>query len=67
MGRYDLHTPFEAARAWFDRINSPNKKFITFERSSHYPMFEEPGRFLLTLLTEVLPLTGEAATFTRLP
>jgi len=67
MGRYDLHTPFEAARAWFDRISAPNKKFITFERSSHYPMFEEPGRFLAALLSEVLPLTGEATTFTRLP
>jgi hypothetical protein len=30
-------------------------------------MFEEPGRFLATLLSEVLPLTGEAVTFTRLP
>jgi pimeloyl-ACP methyl ester carboxylesterase len=67
MGRHDLHTPYEAAKVWFDRITSPNKKFITFERSSHYPMFEEPGRFLATLLSEVLPLTGEAATFTRLP
>jgi pimeloyl-ACP methyl ester carboxylesterase len=67
MGRYDLHTPYEAARVWFDGISAPNKKFITFERSSHYPMFEEPGRFLATLLSEVLPLTGEAVTFTRLP
>ena len=67
MGRYDLHTPYEAARVWFDHISAPNKKFITFERSAHYPMFEEPGRFLATLLSEVLPLTGEAATFTRLP
>jgi len=67
MGRYDLHTPYEAARVWFDGISAPNKKFITFERSSHYPMFEEPGRFLATLLSEVLPLTGETATFTRLP
>jgi pimeloyl-ACP methyl ester carboxylesterase len=67
MGRYDLHTPFEAARVWFDRVTAPNKKFITFERSSHFPMFEEPGRFLAMLLNDVLPLTGEAATFTRLP
>lgn len=67
MGRYDLHTPYEAARAFFDRITAPTKKFITFERSSHFPMFEEPGRFLLTLVNEVLPLTGEGTTFTRLP
>ncbi len=67
MGRYDLHTPYEAARVWFDRISAPKKKFITFERSSHFLMFEEPGRFLLTLVNEVLPLTGEGATFSRLP
>jgi pimeloyl-ACP methyl ester carboxylesterase len=67
MGRYDLHTPYEAAKVWFDRISAPQKKFITFERSSHFLMFEEPGRFLMTLVNEVLPLTGEGATFTRLP
>ena len=67
MGRYDLHTPFEAARLWFERINAPNKKFIIFERSSHFPMFEEPGRFLTMLLNDVLPLTEGSATFARLP
>jgi proline iminopeptidase len=58
LGRYDLHTPFEAARLWFDRISAPNNKFVIFERSSHSPMFEEPGRFLLMLVNDVLPLTG---------
>jgi hypothetical protein len=43
------------------------KKFITFERSAHFIMFEEPGRFLLALVNEVLPLTGEQPTFKRLP
>ncbi|MGH7694136.1 MAG: alpha/beta fold hydrolase [Gemmatimonadaceae bacterium] len=67
MGRYDLHTPYEGARIWFEKVSAPNKKFITFERSSHFPMFEEPGRFLAMLINDVLPLTGEAATFTRPP
>jgi proline iminopeptidase len=63
MGRFDLHTPYEPAKTYFDQISAPYKKFITFERSAHFPMFEEPGRFLMTLVNEVLPLTGEQVSF----
>jgi len=63
MGRYDLHTPYASARAHFDRIEAPRKRFITFERSAHFVMVEEPGRFLMTLVTEVLPLAGGAKAF----
>lgn len=62
-GRYDLHTPYSGALAYFERIEAPHKSFVSFERSSHMIMFEEPGRFLLALLEEVLPLAGGAATF----
>ena len=67
MGRYDLHTPYAASRAHFDRIVAPRKRFITFERSAHFVMLEEPGRFLLTLVNEVLPLAGGAKTFDVIP
>lgn len=67
MGRYDLHTPYAAARAYFDRIEAPRKTFVTFERSAHMIMFEEPGRFLQALLTQVLPLAGGAVPFTAQP
>ena len=63
MGRYDLHTPYESARALFDQLEAPHKRFVTFERSAHFVMLEEPGRFLLTLVQEVLPLAGGAAAF----
>jgi proline iminopeptidase len=63
MGRHDLHTSYASARALFDRIEAPHKRFITFERSAHMVMFEEPGRFLLALVTEVLPLAGGAPSF----
>ena len=63
MGRHDLHTPYEAAKAYFDRIDAPRKKFITFERSAHMLFWEEPGRFLMTLVNEVLPLTGPPVSF----
>ena len=55
-GRFDLHTPYESALAYFNRIEAPHKRFVTFERSSHMIMFEEPGRLLMTLVNEVLPL-----------
>jgi pimeloyl-ACP methyl ester carboxylesterase len=67
MGRYDLHTPYSAAKAYFDRIRAPNKRFVTLERSAHFPMFEEPGLFLLTLVQAVLPLAGGRVEFTRDP
>lgn len=67
MGRYDLHTPYVSAQAHFERIQAPRKRFITFERSAHFVMFEEPGRFLLTLLNEVLPLAGGAKAFDVIP
>lgn len=63
QGRYDLYTPYAVARDWVATLHAPTKKFITFERSAHYPFLAEPGRFLMTLVQEVLPLTHEAATF----
>lgn len=63
MGRHDLHTPYEPARALFERIQAPKKRFITFERAAHMPMFEEPGLFLMTLVQDVLPLTEGRAEF----
>ncbi len=67
QGRHDLHTPYDAAKQWAGWITSPRTRFITFERSGHFPFLEEPGRFLEVLLREVLPLTEGAAKFTRDP
>jgi pimeloyl-ACP methyl ester carboxylesterase len=66
MGRYDLHTAYACARDFFKRIQAPHKKFITFERSAHFPMMEEPGRVLMALVNEVLPLAGEPVQYERL-
>jgi len=63
MGRNDLHTPYEPAKAFFDSLEAPHKRFITLERSAHVPMLEEPGLFLLSLIQEVLPLTEGRAAF----
>lgn len=63
QGRYDLYTPFVTARRFAESVRAPIVKFIPFERSAHFVMLEEPGRFLLTLVREVLPLTGEGQSF----
>jgi pimeloyl-ACP methyl ester carboxylesterase len=65
QGRYDLMTTYDGAKAYFDRITAPKKEFITFERSAHFVMFEQPGQFLLTMVQKVLPLAGGAKTFER--
>lgn len=63
MGRHDLHTPYEPTRLYFDKLTAPMKKFYTFERSGHFPMLEEPGKFLMVLVNDVLPLAGTSAEY----
>lgn len=66
QGRYDMAAWYGAARLWHERLEAPSKTFVTFERSSHFVMMEEPGRFLQALLTHVLPHAGGAAEFAPL-
>jgi len=56
LGRHDLATPYAAGRNWLSEVKAPKKALVTFEHSAHFPMLEEPGRFLSGLITEVLPL-----------
>ncbi|HXT18231.1 MAG TPA: alpha/beta fold hydrolase [Gemmatimonadaceae bacterium] len=61
MGRHDLHTPYSAAKRYFDSLTAPSKRFVTFEESAHVPFLEEPGHFLEALLRDVQPLAAERA------
>lgn len=49
-GKMDLMTPYSAAKKYFDSITAPNKSFVTFQNSAHFPFFEEPGRFIKEIL-----------------
>lgn len=44
-GRYDLTAPRALARAWFDSLPAPDKHWVDFEGSAHFPQWEEPARF----------------------
>ncbi|WP_042351503.1 alpha/beta fold hydrolase [Bacillus massiliigorillae] len=45
MGKYDYMTTSKAAKKYFDSIEANQKAFITFDKSAHYPQFEEKEKF----------------------
>jgi len=45
MGRYDYMTSARAAKSYMDTLEAPEKHFVLFEQSAHYPQFEEKEHF----------------------
>jgi pimeloyl-ACP methyl ester carboxylesterase len=45
MGHHDMVTPTSLARAYFDNLKAPKKRWYEFVRSAHFPFYEEPERF----------------------
>lgn len=60
-GRHDLNTSAELAGRWFEKIQAPSKKMVWFDYSGHMIFEEEPGRLLVSLVQDVLPLTKAGA------
>jgi pimeloyl-ACP methyl ester carboxylesterase len=64
VGQHDYTTSHELAEQWFERIRAPSKHMVLFADSAHMVMQEQPGRFLMHLVTDALPLAqkvGDAA------
>lgn len=59
MGRHDYTTPSQPTADWLERVEAPYKRAVWFERSAHMMPWEEPGRFLVSLLEHVRPLAQE--------
>jgi pimeloyl-ACP methyl ester carboxylesterase len=57
QGRYDRGTSSQLVSEWHAAVSAPVKKLIWFENSAHMVYEEEPGRLLVALANEVLPLT----------
>ena len=49
LGRTDYVAPSDLAAGWLDRMRAPVKRAIWFERSSHFPHYEEPDAFQAAL------------------
>ncbi|MCJ0873458.1 alpha/beta fold hydrolase [Streptomyces sp. AP-93] len=56
QGEHDVLTPPAAARAFFDEVEAPVKRFALIEGCSHFASFSRPDRFLDLLLTHVRPV-----------
>jgi pimeloyl-ACP methyl ester carboxylesterase len=59
-GRYDYTTPNAPVVQWYDRLAAPSKRFVWFENSAHMMYEEEPGRALMHLVQDALPLAAAA-------
>ncbi len=51
-GRADFNTPFPLVQQYFQRVQTPYKKFYPFEQSAHFLIFEEPQRFNQVVISE---------------
>lgn len=60
LGRYDYAVSSQIAFDWFNSLEAPCKQAIWFEHSAHMMQFEQPGRFIVSLVQEVRPI-AEAA------
>lgn len=50
QGTFDLATPTELVKKYFDKTLAPKgKEFIEFKNSAHFPMFEEAALFAETM------------------
>ncbi|RDS82717.1 alpha/beta hydrolase [Dyella psychrodurans] len=56
VGAHDETTSHELAEQWFDKLQAPSKHLVLFADSAHMVMMEQPGRFLVHLVTDALPL-----------
>lgn len=57
-GRTDYTTPSPLIERWTKAVRAPVKKLVWFEQSSHMIYEEEPGRFLVHLVQDALPLAS---------
>lgn len=45
LGRHDYNTPSDLAADYLERLRAPLKRVVWFERSAHFPFWEEPDKF----------------------
>ncbi|MCT1479114.1 alpha/beta fold hydrolase [Microbacterium sp. p3-SID336] len=55
LGRHDYTTPSAPVARWFETVTAPSKDVVWFENSAHLCMFEEPGKFVVSLANLMLP------------
>lgn len=59
LGAADMVTPVSQARDYFGKLIAPKKRWYAFERSAHFPFYEEPERFA-EVMREIKAEIGDA-------
>lgn len=59
-GRHDRSVNSYVVHEWFENVKAPLKRFVWFEHSAHEIMMEEPGKLLVTLVTQARPIAENA-------
>jgi pimeloyl-ACP methyl ester carboxylesterase len=54
QGEHDYSTEVSVAKAYYDSLNAPIKKWYTFEDAWHIPIFQDPQKYRDIMLKEVL-------------
>jgi proline iminopeptidase len=57
-GRHDPYCPASLIWEYIQTIKAPQKEFIWFDNSGHFPFFEEQQKFADELFQKVLPLAN---------
>ena len=66
-GKYDLTVNHDLSKEYLLKLDAPLKEFYSFENSAHSPMFEEPGRFLAIMTSDILINGDRREMFPALP
>ncbi|MEV4260349.1 alpha/beta hydrolase [Kribbella sp. NPDC049584] len=53
FGRHDYTTPTKPVEAWLEVVEAPYKQAVWFEHAAHLAPWEEPGKFLMSLVDHV--------------
>ncbi|MBP1631259.1 MAG: putative hydrolase or acyltransferase of alpha/beta superfamily [Bacteroidetes bacterium] len=64
-GIYDYTVSYTLAKEYFNLLQAPVKKFYTFEKSAHSPIFEEPEKVKQIFQEDVLAGRNNLATNTE--
>ena len=58
-GRRDATMPASVLADWYRTLHAPKKRLVRFDDSAHLVSEEEPGKVLVTLVDDVLPLARD--------